>query len=71
MFFDKNWKELGHWTERPAIGYKFAADTRADLANHSEEEIVKIMAERRANAQPLWMHETVREIREQVLYRVM
>ncbi len=73
VFFDKDWKELGHWIERPAIGYKYVADLQEELkkSNKSEEEIAAIMRERRAAAQEEWMHETLREIREQVLYRVM
>ncbi len=73
VFFDKNWKELGHWIERPAIGYKFVAELTAELqkAGKSADEIAAASRERRAAAQKDWMHETVREIKEQVLYRVM
>lgn len=72
-FFDKDWKELGHWIERPAIAYKFGADLSEELSKQtlSDEERTKIVRERRAGVQVEWMHETVRELREQVLYRVM
>ena len=73
VFFDKDWKELGHWIERPAAAYKFVADLRQDLAQRklSEEETLQTIRERRAGVQKEWMGETVRELREQVLTRVM
>ncbi|MSQ27328.1 MAG: thioredoxin family protein [Dehalococcoidia bacterium] len=73
VFFDKNWKELGHWTERPAAGYKFVAEIREELAqsNTSEEESLKVIRAKREGAQEVWMHETIKEIREQILTRVM
>lgn len=73
VFFDKDWKELGHWTERPASAYKFVAEIREDLAksNASEEESLKTIRERREGVQTEWMHETIKEIREQILTRVM
>ena len=73
VFFGKDWKELGHWTERPATGYKFIAELREELANQSanEEDTLKTIRERREGIQMVWAHETVRELREQVLYRVM
>ncbi len=73
VFFDKDWRELGHWIERPAIGYKFIADIREELTrnNLSEEETLKAIRERREGVQGQWMRETVREIREQIFYRVM
>lgn len=73
VFFDKDWKELGHWVERPAIGYKFGVDLAEELAqsNLTDEERTKVVRERRAGVQLEWMHETVRELQEQVLYRVL
>lgn len=73
IFFTRDWKELGHWTERPAIGYKFLAELNEELRSQSmsEEDILKVVRERRDTAQIEWMHETVRELREQVLYRVL
>lgn len=72
VFFDKDWKELGHWIERPAAGYKFGSDLNQELSkeNLSDEERTKIIRERRAGVQVAWMHETIREIREFILYRV-
>lgn len=71
-FFDKDWKELGHWIERPASGYKFVADLNEELSGGalSDEEKTKLVRERRAGVQLEWMHDTVREIREYVFYRV-
>ncbi|MBI2887448.1 MAG: thioredoxin family protein [Chloroflexi bacterium] len=71
-FFDKDWNELGHWIERPALGYKWAADLSDELAQQglSDEDRARIARERRAGVQQEWMQETVRELREQVLYRV-
>ncbi len=73
VFFDKDWKELGHWIERPAIGYKYMADVRQELesSNQTEEQIAAAMRERRASQQELWMKETIRELKEQVFYRVL
>ena len=73
VFFDKDWKELGHWTERPASAYKFVAEIREELAqnNTSDEDTLKIIRERREGVQAVWMHETIKEIREQILTRVM
>lgn len=72
-FFDRDWKELGHWIERPAAGYKFVFDLNQELAgsNLSDEEKTKLVRERRAGVQVEWMHETVREIREYILYRML
>ena len=72
-FFDKDWKELGHWIERPAIGYKFVADLQEELAKSSAsaDEVAAAGRERRAAVQKEWMHETIRELKEQVFYRVM
>ncbi len=72
VFFDKDWKELGHWVERPAAGYKFASDLNQELSkdNLSDEDRTKVIRERRAGVQVEWMHETIREIREFILYRV-
>ncbi len=73
VFFDRDWKELGHWIERPAIGYKFVAELQEELAKSgaSADEVAAATRERRAAAQKEWMHETIRELKEQVLYRVM
>lgn len=73
IFYTRDMKELGHWTERPAVGYKFLAEINEELRsqNLSEEDILKTVRERRDKAQIEWMHETVRELREQVLWRVM
>ena len=72
-FFDKDWKELGHWIERPASGYKFAADLYEELSGGplSDEEKTKLVRERRVGVQLEWMHDTVREIREYIFYRVL
>ncbi|HLC30249.1 MAG TPA: thioredoxin family protein [Dehalococcoidia bacterium] len=72
-FFDKDWKELGHWIERPASGYKFAADLTEELSesNLSDEDKTKLIRERRAGVQLAWMHDTVQEIREYIFYRVL
>ena len=72
-FFDKDWNELGHWIERPAVGYKFTADLRDELSaqNLSDEERTQITRRRREGVQTEWMHETIRELREQVLSRVL
>lgn len=73
VFFDKDWKELGHWTERPAVGYRFIAELREELAKSSasEEEMLKAIRERREGVQMEWARATITEIREQVLTRVM
>ena len=73
VFFDKDWKELGHWIERPASGYSFAAEVREELAaqNLSDEEFTKALRQRRESVQLAWMHDSVTEIREQILYRVL
>ncbi len=72
VFFDKDWRELGHWTERPAAAYKWMADVREGLGEGlSDEEKMKIVRERREGVQAAWMQETVREIREQIFYRVL
>ena len=72
-FFDKDWRELGHWIERPASGYKFAADLTEELSesNLSDEDKTKLIRERRAGVQLAWMHDTVQEIREYIFYRVL
>ena len=72
-FFDKDWKELGHWIERPASGYKFAADLTEELSesNLSDEDKTKLIRERRAGVQLAWIHDTVQEIREYIFYRVL
>jgi len=73
VFFDKDWKELGHWIERPAVGYRFIAELREELAqgNLSEEDTLKTIRERREGVQMEWARATITEIREQVLTRVM
>lgn len=73
VFFDKDWKELGHFIEGPAARYKFMADLNDELAQQglSEEDRTKVVRERRAGVQMHWAQETVKEIREQILYRVM
>ena len=73
VFFDKDWKEMGHFIEGPVARYKFMADLREELekATLSDEEKTKITRERRAGVQMEWAHETVREIREQIFHRVL
>jgi thiol-disulfide isomerase/thioredoxin len=73
VFFDKDWKELGHFTEGPVTRYKFMADLNEELSKQglSDEERTKIVRERRAGVQMDWARDTVKEIREQILYRVM
>lgn len=73
VFLGRDWNELGHFIERPATAYKFVAEVRQELAprNLSDEETMKIVRERREPVQLAWMHDTVREIREQVFYRVL
>jgi len=73
VFFDKDWKELGHFIEGPVARYKFMADLNEELAKQglSDEERTKIVRERRAGVQMHWAQETVKEIREQILYRVL
>ncbi len=73
VFFDKDWKELGHFIEGPASRYKFMADLNEELSTKglSDEERTKLVRERRAGVQMDWARESVREIREQILYRVL
>ena len=72
VFFDKDWKEMGHFIERPASAYKFMADIRDGLSEEMpEEEKLKIVRQRREGVQDGWMHETIKEIREQIFYRVL
>lgn len=73
IFYDRDWNELGHWTERPATAYKWTAELRHALRTEGvkEEEMLPIIRERRAAVEQEWMHESVREWREQVLWRVL
>ena len=73
VFFDKDWKELGHFTEGPVARYKFMADLNEELSTKglSDEERTKIVRERRAGVQMDWARETIKELREQVFYRVL
>ena len=73
VFFDKDWKELGHWIERPASGYRFIAELNEELTarNLSEEETRQVIRERREGQQVQWMNETIVELRDQVLARVL
>lgn len=65
-FFDRNFKPIGHWIERPAIADRQMAELRQELEQTagSEEsrrtELRKRMGERRS----LYQHETVRELGE-------
>ncbi len=73
VFYDKDWNELGHWTEKPASAYKWTADLRTELRTQGlkDEEVLPVLRERRAGAEMDWMHDTIREICEQVLWRVL
>lgn len=73
VFYDKEFNELGHFTERPATAYKFTADLRAKLIadGTKEEELMAAMRPMREAVQAEWMDDTLKEIREQILYRVM
>lgn len=70
VFYNKDFKDLGHWIERPGIAYKQMAELTDAIANLSEEERRAETRNRRAEWQELWKTETVRELRE-LLYRVM
>lgn len=70
VFYNRDFKELGHWIERPAIGYKQAAELTDALAHLSEEERRTEARARRAEWQDAWKVEEVKELRE-LLYRVM
>ncbi|MBI4498818.1 MAG: thioredoxin family protein [Chloroflexi bacterium] len=70
IFYTQDGKELGHWIERPAIGYKQMAELTDALASLTEEQRREETRKRRAEWQELWKQETVRELRE-LLYRVM
>lgn len=70
IFYTKDWKELGHWIERPAIGYKQQAELTDAIASLPEEERRTETRNRRAAWQDQWKLETVKELRE-LLYRVM
>jgi hypothetical protein len=72
-FFDKDWKELGHFTEGPVTRYKFMSELNEELSKQglSDEDRTKIVRERRAGVQMDWARDTVKEIREQILHRVM
>lgn len=72
VFFDKEFKELGTWFERPSVAYKFMAELNEQLEgmNLSEEELRAESRKRRQEAQELWKQETVRELKE-LLYRVI
>ncbi len=72
VFFDKEFKELGTWFERPAVAYKFMAELteQMEAMKLSEEESRAESRKRRQEAQELWKKETVREFKE-LLYRVM
>ncbi len=69
-FFNKDFKELGHWIERPAIAYKQMAELADDLKALSDEERRAESGKRRAEWADSWKKETVRELKE-LLYRVM
>lgn len=73
VFYDKDFNELGHFTERPASAYRFTAELRDKLVAEGtkEDELMAKMRPMREAVQMDWMHETLREIREQVLYRVL
>lgn len=65
-FFDKNFRPLCHWIERPAVATRFMADVAAELAKKklNEEELRQ---ERRKRSTPMadsWRQETVKELRE-------
>lgn len=73
VFFNNDFEELGTWFERPASSTKSLAEMLQELRtkNLSEEEVLKMFRERREQVQMEWMHETVREFREHILYKVM
>ena len=73
VFYDKDFNELGHFTERPASAYKFTSDLREKLIKDGtkEEELMAAMRPMRDAAQAEWMDATLTEIREQILYRVL
>ncbi len=73
VFYDKDWNELGHWTEKPASAYKWTADLRTELrtAGLKDEEVLPVLRERRAGVEMDWQHDTIREICEQILWRVL
>lgn len=72
VFLNKEFQELGHWIERPALAYKEQAEMREELTNAemSEEERRTQLRQRRERADPIWRQEIVRELRE-ILYRNM
>ena len=72
VFFNKEFKELGTWIERPAVAYKFMSELteQMEAMKLSEEESRAESRKRRQEAQELWKKETVRELKE-LLYRVM
>lgn len=65
-FFDRHFRTIGHWNERPALAYQQMEQKRQELKQKgaSEEssraEMVQLMAQQRS----LWQQETVRELRE-------
>jgi hypothetical protein len=73
VLYDGAWNELGHWIEKPSSAYKWSAELRTQLKSEGvkEEEMLPIIRERRAAVEIDWMHETVQELREQVLWRVL
>lgn len=73
VFYDGEWNELGHWIERPAAAYQWTAELRHTLRTQGvkEEEMLPMIRERRAGVEMDWMHDSVREWREQILWRVL
>lgn len=71
IFYTGDFKELGHWIERPAIAYKQMAELADELKGLPEDERLKVSRARRTEWQDLWKQEEIRELKEQVLYRVM
>ncbi|MCX6021123.1 MAG: thioredoxin family protein [Chloroflexi bacterium] len=70
VFFTDDWRELGHWIERPAFAYRQIAeiaDALRELPEHERQEHIRA---RHASLQTLWTQETVRELRE-LLSRAM
>ncbi len=65
-FFDKGFRPMGHWIERPGVASQHIEQVRQERerGDGSPEEKRAEMAKRMAAQRSLWRQETVREIRE-------
>jgi len=66
VFFDRDWRELGQWIERPAAATAIMNEIKGELskAHLSEEETKREVRKRVAGLWDDWRQETVRELRE-------